>query len=65
MGWWAGALWVSITQALSLTIVGMPLGTKIINKTPKVVSLSVSIVGVSLAIWMFNRLPVVISLYRY
>jgi len=38
-GWWASGLWLSIAWILNLSIVGMPLGIKMINKVPKVVSL--------------------------
>lgn len=39
VGWWATGLWLSVAWVLNLTIVGMPLGIKMINKTPKVLSL--------------------------
>jgi uncharacterized membrane protein YccF (DUF307 family) len=39
VGWWASGIWLSIAWFLNLTIIGMPLGIKMINLTPKVVSL--------------------------
>jgi uncharacterized membrane protein YccF (DUF307 family) len=38
-GWWASGVWLSIAWVLNLTIVGMPLGIKMINFVPKIVSL--------------------------
>jgi uncharacterized membrane protein YccF (DUF307 family) len=38
-GWWASGVWLSIAWMLNLTIVGMPLGIKMINYVPKIVSL--------------------------
>lgn len=38
-GWWASGVWLSIAWLLNLTIVGMPLGIKMINFVPKIVSL--------------------------
>lgn len=39
IGWWASGIWLTIAWLLNLTIVLMPLGIKMINKTPKIVSL--------------------------
>jgi uncharacterized membrane protein YccF (DUF307 family) len=39
IGWWASGIWLSIAWFLNLTIVGMPLGIKMINRVPKIVSL--------------------------
>lgn len=38
-GWWASGVWLTIAWVLNLTIVGMPLGIKMINYVPKIVSL--------------------------
>jgi len=38
-GWWASGVWLSIAWLLNLTIIGMPLGIKMINFVPKIVSL--------------------------
>lgn len=38
-GWWASGVWLSIAWVLNLTIIGMPLGIKMINFVPKIVSL--------------------------
>jgi uncharacterized membrane protein YccF (DUF307 family) len=38
-GWWASGVWLGIAWILNLTIVGMPLGIKMINFVPKIVSL--------------------------
>ena len=38
-GWWASGVWLSIAWFLNLTIIGMPLGIKMINFVPKIVSL--------------------------
>jgi len=39
IGWWASGIWLSIAWFLTLTVVGIPLGIKMVNKVPKVVSL--------------------------
>lgn len=38
-GWWASGVWLSIAWALNITIIGMPVGIRMINKVPKIVSL--------------------------
>lgn len=38
-GWWASGVWLSIAWLLNVTVVGMPLGIRMINKVPKIVSL--------------------------
>jgi uncharacterized membrane protein YccF (DUF307 family) len=38
-GWWASGVWLSIAWALNVTIIGMPIGIKMINLVPKIVSL--------------------------
>jgi uncharacterized membrane protein YccF (DUF307 family) len=38
-GWWASGVWLGIAWFLNLTIVLMPIGIKMINKVPKIVSL--------------------------
>lgn len=39
IGWWASGIWLSIAWLLNITIVLMPLGIKMINRVPKIVSL--------------------------
>lgn len=39
VGWWASGIWLSVAWLLNLTIVLMPVGIKMINYVPKVVSL--------------------------
>jgi uncharacterized membrane protein YccF (DUF307 family) len=39
IGWWLTGIWLGIAWFLNLTIVGMPLGIKMINRVPKVLSL--------------------------
>ncbi|WP_340101982.1 YccF domain-containing protein [Salinibaculum salinum] len=39
IGWWLTGIWLGIAWVLNLTIVGMPLGIKMINRVPKVLSL--------------------------
>lgn len=39
IGWWASGLWLSIAWFLNVTILLMPLGIKMINRVPKIVSL--------------------------
>ena len=39
VGWWATGIWLTVAWVLNLTIIGMPLGIKMINKVPLVVSL--------------------------
>ncbi|MEF8786200.1 MAG: YccF domain-containing protein [Haloarculaceae archaeon] len=39
VGWWLTGIWLGVAWVLNLTIVGMPLGIKMINKVPKVLSL--------------------------
>ncbi len=39
VGWWLTGLWLSIAWLLNLTIIGIPLGIKMINVVPKVLSL--------------------------
>ena len=38
IGWWATGIWLSVAWLLNLTIIGMPIGIKMINVVPKVVS---------------------------
>ncbi|MFD1599669.1 YccF domain-containing protein [Halobellus rarus] len=49
IGWWASGIWLSIAWFLNLTIIGMPLGIKMINKVPKIVSLKNQKVTVTIA----------------
>lgn len=39
IGWWATGIWLGIAWLLNLTIIGIPIGFKMINYVPKVVSL--------------------------
>ncbi|MBV0902335.1 YccF domain-containing protein [Haloarcula salina] len=39
VGWWATGLWLSVAWLLNVTIVGIPLGIKMINRVPFVLSL--------------------------
>lgn len=39
IGWWAGLIWVNIAWLFMLTIVGIPLGVKMLNKVPKIFAL--------------------------
>lgn len=39
VGWWLTGLWISVAWFLNLTIVGLPVGIKMVNKVPKVLTL--------------------------
>lgn len=39
IGWWFGQLWIAVAWFLMLTIVGIPLGVKMMNKVPWVIAL--------------------------
>lgn len=39
VGWWATGIWLAVAWVLNVTIVGIPLGIKMINRVPMVVSL--------------------------
>lgn len=39
IGWWLGAIWVSIAWLLNLTIIGLPLGAAMLNNVPQVMAL--------------------------
>lgn len=39
VGWWATGIWLGVAWFLNVTIIGLPLGIKMINATPKVLSL--------------------------
>lgn len=39
IGWWATGIWLSVAWFLNVTIIGIPLGIKMINLVPLVVSL--------------------------
>ena len=39
VGWWLTGLWLSIAWLLNVTIIAIPLGIKMINKVPFVLSL--------------------------
>ncbi|EMA52189.1 hypothetical protein [Halococcus salifodinae] len=39
VGWWATGIWLGISWLLNLTIIGIPLGIKMINMVPKVLTL--------------------------
>ncbi len=39
IGWWVSALWIEIAYALSLTIIGLPIGFWMFDRVPALVSL--------------------------
>lgn len=39
VGWWLSFIWIWIAYFVSLTIIGLPIGIKLFNKLPYVVSL--------------------------
>jgi len=39
VGWWLGAILISIAWVLNVTIIGIPLGMSILNNIPKVLAL--------------------------
>ena len=39
VGWWATGIWLGVAWLLNLTIIGIPLGIKLINQVPLVLSL--------------------------
>lgn len=39
VGWWLTGLWLSVAWFLIVTVIGAPLGVKLINRVPMVVSL--------------------------
>jgi uncharacterized membrane protein YccF (DUF307 family) len=39
VGWWATGIWLGVAWFLNVTVVGLPLGIKMINVTPKLLSL--------------------------
>lgn len=39
IGWWLGAIWVSVAWLLNLTIIGLPLGAAMLNNVPQVMAL--------------------------
>lgn len=39
IGWWATGTWLGVAWLLNVTVVGIPLGIKMINQVPLVVSL--------------------------
>jgi uncharacterized membrane protein YccF (DUF307 family) len=42
IGWWLGALLISVAWLLNVTIIGLPLGMAILNSIPKVLALQSS-----------------------
>jgi len=42
VGWWLTGLWLSVAWFLNITIIGIPIGIKMINRVPKVLSLKSS-----------------------
>lgn len=39
VGWWLTGIWLTVAWLLNVTIIGIPLGIKMINKVPFVLSL--------------------------
>ena len=39
VGWWAGEVWIVAAWLLMLTVVGIPLAVKMMNKVPQVIAL--------------------------
>lgn len=39
VGWWASGIWTFVAYILSLSVIGLPIGVKMFNKLPYVVSL--------------------------
>ncbi|WP_312908752.1 YccF domain-containing protein [Natronosalvus caseinilyticus] len=39
VGWWATGLWLTVAWVLNLSIIGLPVGIKMINVVPKVLTL--------------------------
>lgn len=39
VGWWASLLWTAVAYLLSVSVIGLPVGIKMFNSLPKVVSL--------------------------
>jgi len=45
VGWWATGIWLTVAWFLNVTVVGLPLGIKMINYVPMVLSLKNSELG--------------------
>jgi len=39
IGWWAGQIWIALAWLLMLTIVGIPIAIKMMNKVPQILAL--------------------------
>ncbi|WP_058993543.1 hypothetical protein [Haloarcula sp. CBA1127] len=39
VGWWVTGIWLSVAWFLNVTLIGLPLGIKMINKVPLVLTL--------------------------
>ena len=42
VGWWLGALLISLAWLLNITVIGLPLGMAILNSIPKILALQSS-----------------------
>lgn len=39
VGWWAGQLWIVAAWLLMLSVIGIPIGVKMMNKLPQIIAL--------------------------
>ncbi len=47
IGWWAGQVWILLAWLLMATVIGIPLGVKMINRLPYVIALRSQDTGVT------------------